>query len=721
MSKEANEAKLIESSSTTAIMVGLSSISPDNKRLIVATEKLLIEPTAVIVNELKSLILTLYRTTNVSLLTPFQDKTVLSALLQYYQQKPVKDQLNAALIKFHYYQAFICFCNNLFNQRWPGERHAMFKHFQRSLPPEHNEWSECIILELSCKNLAEATLVVCMLEALLYEKFNIPFRSSTKYLPIELKNIDNSVHAKMTYRPIDYLKFKGFVGFTIEDKPLEQIFSNKKNDYYDYCLVKYGIKTCTRDIFPSIGQHNFQSIISTAQHAISKPISKLPQDFSAKLLIITRTGLGSGNYINARSTIEGICKKLPPLTIMWVVATDGDPLPATSALPPHVTRYETDSLWKLYPLIRSLSLEADVVVSLPNYFLVDAERYLLNTPLTLSEKSILMTINEYNSSYEASEETTQKYLDLRSGINAGAQSLGLIKPTSLTLPTSLDEKRERLSQDEKAAAIFSINPTAPLYFAYMYQPQKKPTCSKVQGLKIVDALALFTQHAKNKKHTHIKAILPIDRETTLNAIKAYPGIFKGCKIRYTDMSNVSKVGENEEIGSGAALYIEIFNLFPFSNLTFRQLMDYSAAHNSPVIATGDQSFIELFFTMTEGFMFLYQLLEHKTPLFEQLKSIAKAENLKTLLYLLTNTENSINTEDELTSLVAFLMAKQEDLKHDSMALMAVIKAQPDLVDTFSRVLVDTVLQQRHAYEIATEGEEQLSILPMSDVDALILH
>ncbi len=43
---------------------------------------------------------------------------------------------------------------------------------------------------------------------------------------------------------------------------------------------------------------------------------------------------------------------------------------------------------------------------------------------------------------------------------------------------------------------------------------------------------------------------------------------------------------------------------PESITPFRLLMDYAAAHNTPIVATGDQSFMELLFTITTGFVFI---------------------------------------------------------------------------------------------------------------------
>lgn len=252
-------------------------------------------------------------------------------------------------------------------------------------------------------------------------------------------------------------------------------------------------------------------------------------DLPVRLLVVTRTVLGSGNYLNARLTMEGLCRTIPHIRIDWVVAHDGDTLPRTVPLPPQVTCYETDALWKLFPVIRALSLDAQLICSFPNFFLIDAEKKFL--PLTLSDSvtSRFIMLNEYNSTY-APEEVPPYYLSLNSGVNAGVGSLGLIKPAPLCTAGSLAEKRALLLLDEKAKKIFSTNPEAPLYFAYGYLP-KKDGHSSIVGMRIVDFFALFIEHAKRSGHSSIKIVMPIDPDTIARSEGDLSQYFGGLRHR----------------------------------------------------------------------------------------------------------------------------------------------------------------------------------------------
>ena len=681
--------------STGAILTQLS-LTPDNKLLLSATTRLLAEQNPAQITGLKALIFRLIKSGNVNLLTPYLENTILVELLRYYHRTHVGDVLGVSLMRFYAIRQFTDLCEALFKQRWPQGLCVEFAYFQSDLEPEYSILSGAVEIQLTCKNLAEAALATYMLETVLDENYNIRFRSAAKCLPVmfnKIEGMDDKIQVRICYLPLDFQKINGPLKLAIQDTLLMKMYVNLKNDYYDYCQLKYKIAGSSPSSVSAIGGPHLPDIMAAAYRAISEPRRKHLHDFSAKLLIVTRTGLGSGNFMNARTTIEGLCTILPQLKIDWIVANDGDQLPTTTKLPTQVSLYETDSLWKVYPLIRSLSIDADAVVNLPNAFLIMAEKDLLNTPLILSEQCIPMIITEYNASYKSGT-IPEQYLDLRSGINGGDRSLGLLKPMILDIPRTLDEKRQLLCEDEKAAYLFRHNPTAPLYMGYAYQPRKEVTNSIVQGLKPIDILALFIQHAKYSKHRHIKVVLPIDAGTIQEAIKVYPKIIAGCTICYTHSSNIGESPEKNEIGPEAELYIEIFHLFPFSNTTFRMLMDYSAAYNVPVVTTGDQSFMELFFTMTRGFVFLYQVMEHKKELLVEIKAIATAENLTVLQQLIAKTEYGVGSEDELISLVDFINSREVDLKDETMKLLAVINAQPSLVDSFAQVIVASVMQKR---------------------------
>ena len=676
---------------STGTMLRQMLLTPENTLICKLTANLLIEQEPSKATALRSLILSLMKTRHVDLLTPFQGTNVLISLLRYYKKTSLVDTLLVSLRNFYFSMKFINLCEALFKKRWNEDLIFKYRYFQKDNSASMSQLNEAIEINLHCRNLAEAALAANMLESVLYENHQIRFRSMAKYFSIMFSKSDDvtsSILMRAYYQPDDYTKVTDIPHqLLVKDEQLMQTFLDQNSDFTDYCRLRY--QTDDHHMLDS----RFAALGLDTDH-----------DFSAELLIITRTGLGSGNFINARTTIEGLCSRLPQLKINWIVANDGDRLPTTAPLSPNVSFYETDALWKVYPLIQSLSLNADAVISLPNYFLIVAERELPDTLLTLSEKSVLMVVTEYNTSYEPGL-IPEQYLDLHSGIRAGDKSLGLLKPTALTLAPSLDEKRHRLCEDQKAAHLFTDNPTAPLYMAYAYCPRAGVTHAIIQGLKLMDILALFIQHAKYSSHKNMKAVLPIDQETIEEAIKTYPNIFAGCTICYVDSTNLDTPREKMLIGDGADLYVEIFHLFPFENTTFRLLMDYCTAHDLPVVVTGDQSFMELFFTMTEGFVFLYQMLEHKKELFMQIKSIAANEHLSALEELINKTEHSINSEEELIGLTAFLKAKQDELKTETLALMSIIKAERNLVDSFAKIIVDRVTQKRLDDSATTEPSQ----------------
>jgi hypothetical protein len=672
------------------------AMSPAMNALSMSTDQLIAEKNPAKVIKIKNNIVALFRTNNANLLTPFQQTTVLDVLMNYYDQAKVQDTLYELLIKFYHAHQCKSVCEQLLQQRWSNETKILFTFLQQEQKPEKSFLNDSMILRVVCNNLSEATLVMNMLESVLYENYSIPYRASTKCLDINFKrhsSSDEKIQAIIYFTPSDYLKITGPPKLNSSDKLLEQIFSNPKNDYYDYFQIKYDIPN-TREIIFS------PNVLTKIDFSIpSVQSQKQINQFSGRMLIITRTGLGSGNYINARLTIDGLCKLMPLITIDWVVANDGDPLPSVKKLPPQVTFYETDTLWKLYPLIRALSIDADVVASLPNNFLVNTEQELLNTPLTLSEKSVFMMVNEYNSTYSAGS-IPSHYLDLRSGIDVGKGSTGIIIPDVLELPSSLADKRALLCQSEKASQIFVTNPDAPLYFAYVYHPKAGVLHSTVTGINIIDVLALFIQHAKRSKQSHIKALLPIDVNTVQEAMRVYPSIFRQCTLRHIDSRNHTQISDDPGI------CVEIYHLFPYDNNVFRQLMDYAAAHNTPVVTTGDQSFMELFFTITNGFVFLYQLLEHKKDLLDQIKLITIEKNLPHLNNLIAHTEHRMASEHDLMKLTDVLISKQDELKQESLQLMAVIKAQPNLIDSLAHMILDSVTRKQQALATAKEASEK---------------
>lgn len=689
----------IDSSSTHAILAQLTSLELDaNAQLGRSVIQLMMESDQIKITQLKDIILTLIIEKSANVFKPCEDKTVLQKLLSYYLEKNVKDPLFNLVVCMYRYQQFVNFCYRIFQLRKFHEiqldTHFIFPHPQK---PNNVHYLGYFIL--TCVSMDEAIFYATTLENFLYEHIGIPYRSSTKHFSIYFKhNSDNrnKTDVIFSYRPDDYLKwnFQSLSSVNPEDLVCP-FFKNPGLDYYDYCDAKYPIKHNTRGFLqPTNTTDEPMDIESSVKTALSEPLPAEAHDFSAKLLIITRTGLGYGNFMNARLAIEGLCKKIPHLSIDWILANDGDTLPSISrSVPKQVALYETDALWKLFPLIRSLSMEADIVLYLPNNFLRLTEQELLGMPLILSPNPVMIEVSEYNYVHEK-KAAYFKTLLLTSGINPPGPALGILKPSPLVFPKHLEEKRQRLCQDSTAAELFRNHPTAPLYFAYAYQPVKGMIKSDIVGMNLTDVLALFVQHAKSHLHTQIKLVLPIRKDTLQETFEAYPHVFTDCMIEYIDSNEMSTVLESPKPPGIALLHIQIFNLFPLSNIVFRSLLDYAAAWNTPLVTTGDQSFFELFFSISQGFIFLYQLLEHKKPLLEQIKVIMATEQLITSLHLITMTEHGLHSEHDLIALSDYLYSHESQLKQESLTLRSIIQSQPELTESLAKVIIDCVAKKR---------------------------
>lgn len=685
-----------ESSTTT--MLSYLNPAEATHRLIENVLRLLSEKDSKKTPPFKKIIFELITTKDANVWHLWKEKSLLQILIEYYETKQEKDGLYKLLACMYHSRLLNNIAYQIFQKRNP-DKIKCFPNFiyPTTQRPSHQYFLS--LLDIHCENIDEAVFYAVTLENFLYQHLGIPFRSVTKNLVVHFSHDEayqGRVNVRLIYRPEDYLKCT-FQSTKLDfEKLLSSEYKNPTKDYYDFCNTTNHLKYLTRgQAGPCPKTHSSMDLEKIAMRALASPIPSQTSEFSANLLVITRTCLGYGNFINARLTLEGLCKTMPNIHIDWIIANDSDMLPTIpSALPRQISVYETDAIWKLYPLIRSLSADADIVLSLPNNFLKFAEKELAGMPLTLSAESIVVEVSEYNHVYEE-KELGLDCLELTSGIYTQGISLGILKPSPLVLPASLDEKRAALCKDPKAAEIFHKNPNAPLYFAYVYQPPKELTTNNdIIGLKIADVLALFVRHAQSHHQKQIKIVLPIRKDTLQNVFETYPQIFKHCQLEYTDSQGTSLVLNPKQSSHKKELSIEVYQLFPFDNQTFRALMDYAAANHTPLVTTGDQSFFELFFTIPQGFVFLYQLLEHKKPLLDQIKSIMTTEKLSASFNLITMTEKGIQSEDDMYELVKFLNQHEAQLKTESLKLSDLIQNQPELTESLTKVIFNFVEEKR---------------------------
>ena|SRR3990167_2022641 len=352
----------------------------------------------------------------------------------------------------------------------------------------------------------------------------------------------------------------------------------------------------------------------------------------------------------------------------------------------------------MLPLVHSLTNTADAVVSLPNDWLHSCYAELAEIP---PESTISIVVEEYNCKPADQGQLPPGHLQFTSGVNASGTSLGLIKPLELrAVSDTLEDQRDLIRQDQHAAPIFSENPQAPCYFAYVAVNRPAAYCT-LKGVDEASVLALFVEHAKQSGHSSIKVVIPIKPELIKEALLKYPTIFQGCAVTYVDSKNSASI----QSGADPELIIEVFNCFPLDNMTFRLLMNYAASCNTPIVTTGDQSFIEAFFTIQDGCSLIYQLFEHKQELFNAVKSIIVEKDLLRLQEVFKRTENGPSSESELTELVQFLRAENDGLKSEFRQLRDIVKDQPDLIERFSVVIVETVSKRRELIA-AEEKREQ---------------
>ena len=551
---------------------------------------------------------------------------------------------------------------------------------------------------ITCKDNAEAVLIAEMIEMILARNYQIKRRVLTQLFPVRFEEKD-PLNSQMTltleYSPEDYLRINERPTLDF-DTPLISIFNDPSKDYYDYYALRYKVlrhkirqmrdaKSPDKalEIRPVL-QKAAEEVINDQQVSVVEPL-----EFNARILVVTAIVLGLGNYMHARRVIETLCRKMPNLQIDWILADYELPLPETESLPSQVTLHQSSMLYQQFPLIQHLSLQADAIIGLPNNFLHYLQKQLPKTPMILSSEHPYLRVEEYNiEPLEASVVNPLYDVDLRSGLNckATSQSFGIIKPDFLKFSVERSEKRAVLEMDNKGAIIFADNPEVSLYFAYVYAPKPYANQLDVRGLRNIEVLALFIQHAKRKAERHIKVILTIQIEDIQKAKELYPTIFTDCAIQLH-----SQREQAQTVFEEGQLVIQVYSLFPFENTMFRALSDYASSCNTPVVMTGDQSLIELFFTANDDVVALYQLLAHKAALFDAMKEIAQENELVHFAQLLTQITNRIASEEQLIFLADSVFEHYEALKAEFRILKSIIQAQPDLVDSLTRV-IPTVIE-----------------------------
>jgi len=591
------------------------------------------------------------------------NKTPLDALKIYCKQNPSTQELQQLLEEWAAIERLTENCHQVLCKRWPNSSSLNFLRLYKHAKPAQEKYDNTLLFSLTCNHLEEARLVATMIEEVIKENYRIPYRSVGNHLPIKFKNKqDGTVGVEIYYTQPEYIKVLHHdrqFSLKIQDQQLMTCFYDRTKTINDYWTQSLKI-TNPNDFIspPPLKPRN-------DRHRFHKPQDTVLATKPLRLLFFTGTRVGLGNYINAARMIQGLSQNIP-LEIDWVIEHGGQVLPKVE-LPESVRVHERDAFWKMVPLVQFLTEKAAGVISLPNDWLSACYNE-VGEPVPKS----YIVVDEYNCGLGDSPSF------LCSGINAGPKSLGIIKPAELpVMPSTLSGQRQLISKDENAAVIFSKNPEAPCYFAYVALQ-----CDNLKGVDAVSVLAMFIEHAKQSDHPCIKIVMPIHPLLIEESIKRYPNIFQHCTVSYID----PKAPKAITFGDKSRLAVDIYNCFPLENTTFRLMMNYAASCNTPIVSTGDQSLIEMFFSTQDECSFIYQLLDHKQGLFDAMRLIARENQLVALEKILARTENGLHSEEDITELVLILNRQETTLKAEFRTLRDIVKAQPDLVEQFSAVI-----------------------------------
>lgn len=649
------EARKLETKSTSK--VSINTLLDDLRK-----------PTAQ-VDHVKSDILRLVSARRDKIYTPNHGKTVLHALMQYYEEFNEKDDFNQFIRNITPEEKFIAICHQILLKRWPQGR-PCYARIETDAKP-------FVQIMYDCDSFYEAFLVAHAFDTILEENYKFfPRAAVNSKEAIRFASLyDNKIRVTCQFYPQEYkpgdkpLELRKTL--SVSEKSLSTCLTNHKLNYTHYCEAK-GWPT-TRGL-PPPGAPG----LNIARQVSDAPVEA--RNIPCKILVITDIIAGSGNLFFARKIIGELTQHFPQTEFHWILADSGSEQ-SFPGLSDQTHVHRSDALWKLTPLIEALSSGA-FVLHLPNHYVSQYEHRLKTKFIHSPFPSII--VNEYNT---PNSTIVENRVQFGSGINNG---LGIVKPIPLNFPNSLEDKRAALCKIPELAPVFQKAREVPVFFGYVAHFN---TFTLLWNLRHFEILAIFALFAKEKKLNHFKVILPISYSNILNAIKLYPRAFNDCSFYYKSHSREIEWGKGE-------IQIEIFNLFPFENSTFRALMDYGAACETPVVATGDQSFTELFFSIQTPFVFIYQILNLKRPLYHALRDLVEKENLTTLFtHLRKSSQFECTEEHQLISLANFLVENWVALKEETAKLTKIMQEQPNLSENLAEKIKHVMLANQKREEM----------------------
>jgi hypothetical protein len=557
-------------------------------------------------------------------------------------------------------QYWYLFFSNLLSRRYQKNidqkaQFIIFKNIDTNSQKCYWIFSIC----LKTDSLGDLTLCLKMIETILEEKFGIRRRAYTM-LPIKF-HLENRFWAYISYSGEELIPTSQN-DFNIEDKLLRQVFTDPQKDYTNY----------------------------VRQHLIYK--LKVISSTKQRIVVVTNNPLGSGNFMHALRTIEALIKLDSNLHIDWFVIKGRGKEVSRPNFPDNVHFMCAVEFWEMYPAIVEHHKSACMTLSIPNEFLIDWDEMF---QLKLATEAHPITcVMEYNILDQCSQNNVTV---LYSGIPTTCNShfLGILKPKfTFFLENDITVVRETIRDEISALQSLSFEQDVPFYFSYLYRHTPGDP-SNIMGLTVHDALALFLAHMKKLGSAKADVVLPVEPEDIPQAQIKYPTIFKGCQIKMRDQL----YQHQHDIGPPTQ-HINIVNAFPFKNKIFRLLIMYAMHCKTPLIMTGDQSFLELFFSSYNEFTFLYQVLGHKKQFANDLLGLMQEKNLVTLTNLFKLTQQGPITEKIILNCVSLLIEKKECLHQECRKLVKTIQELPE----FSQVLFQHI-QKRYLPE-QQQSQEQ---------------
>lgn len=335
-------------------------------------------------------------------------------------------------------------------------------------------------------------------------------------------------------------------------------------------------------------------------------------------------------------------------------------------------------LMELYPLIRFHTQAPNaIVISFNGFF--DQESQCWQLPAVTNSHTPMIDVFEYhyaNFRWLLGDAVIKTGLVLQEDDDAW----GIIHPSQQTEDTRIKvyEKLRSLN-DEKVNSMLDYggDPDMVTYFGYLYNPKSPEETSEIKGLDVRRVLVTFLGHIAASKQQQAKIYLPIQHQQLVDLLSTDEG---ACLIRHYSFHYHSD--EVDSVHGQGDIYVWIYHGFPMPHVAFRLMMQDAMLCETPVAVTGDQSLIETFFGRP-NFILLYQVLDHKLPLFEALLALCDRDSLDLLKSHLQSLVKHSSDDERISTWLAdgeLLFNNKVPYHKEMNVLRDRVRSQPELVD-----------------------------------------